>query len=667
MKLPSLSLVLKSTTAALLVIVVLNCSRSDDVSASEATIAKPEAKKSRAASKSRKASARSGSKESLDAIAQRLVSEGRVRLSGDVVAKFHAKNRAPIDAYHESDAETLLHIARYTRIFIFVHGFETEQWGGKPRASAIEKTWAGHLQMLDDSKPGPFATILFRHNMLSGFGDSQPQLGNMLFALRWLTDDPRLYNKNREIVVVAHSAGGNYAKEAYLRFRSHLKGSGAAAGGCADTTMRFVCLATPHMGTDLTMKAASGVALFNMLVSSDRSRDPYGERAALKARYTDMTTSRGFQQLRPNNQTLRQLNSRFLAAVKEAGNVEFVSFLSPRDRIVPHQSARMSGTLALVVEEAGHSDFLNASFTPRYRSWLLQFYGLMDSDPDFAAYRKKYLPNPAKVGLAPGAQPTFGTANGSSGTRSERAVAIQNYMMSRLAIKIPDPDGQLGPMADRIDLKISAAQVPKIGESNYWWGEWNGKPTFKLYRINDQSHNSNHSEVIQERYDRLYDEIEDALDPLLRSAMVGLWGDASLEKQRRSSFFPVFPEGFEKRFEKPHYSGPGALSRETLDRGCWVYQDIAGWELKQKPLTEEYNKTMGEWIKLFPESVWKERCIIRCEYIPADGSPHSRKHVFFWYKKAPPGWDKLPAGHPLRKKIGPPLTAAPDTLSEAKW
>jgi len=149
--------------------------------------------------------------------------------------------------------------------------------------------------------------------------------------------------------------------------------------------------------------------------------------------------------------------------------------------------------------------------------------------------------------------------------------------------------------------------------------------------------------------------------------MVGLWGDASLDKQRKRSFFPVFPEGFEKRFEKPHYGGPGALSRETLDRGCWVYREIAAWELKQKPLTKPHNETMSKWIKLFPEKVWGERCLIRCEYIPADGSPHSRKQVFYWYKKAPTGWDKLPASHPLRKRIGPPRAAAPDRLSKAKW
>jgi len=481
-------LILRVLLSAVLVFVALQFSACDEKSSSESTEA------ATGKTESSKTGTESGSKESLAAIAQRLVSEGRVRMSGDLVAKSHAKNRPRADAYHESDAETLLHVARYTRIFIFVHGFEAEQWGGKPRASAIEKAWAGHLKMLDDFNSGPFASIMFRHNTLDGFGAGQPQLGNLLFALRWLTDDPRLYNKGREIVVVAHSGGGNYAKDAYLRFQSHLKRSGAAAGGRADTTMRFVFLATPHWGTDVTLKAATGAALFNLL----RSPGPHSEIAALKARYSDMATSRGFQQLRPNNRSLRQLNSRFTTAAKEAGNVELVSFWGVEDRIVPFKSAQLEGALSLACPGYGHSDLLNASKDAKYKNVLLQFYGLLESQPEFAAKRKKYQSNPARVGLEPGAKPRFG-----SGVRTERAAAIQNYMMSRLAIKIPDPEGTLGPIADRIDAKISAARISGMDKGKYWFGQWNGRPTFKLFRINDGTRSSRQGEVVQARYGRL--------------------------------------------------------------------------------------------------------------------------------------------------------------------
>ncbi len=608
--------------------------------------------------------------EGLLEVSQKLIEKGAIRLSGDVIVKLYNKSGQLLESSRDSDAQTLLNIASNKQIFIFIHGFELEQWGGKPRASKIEKTWKNHLQLLTSNQDiGPFAVILARHNTLDGFGDHQPQIGNILFAIRWLTDDSRLYNKERQITMVGHSAGGNYAKEAYLLFRRNLTSSKVASGGRSNTQMKIMTLATPHKGTNLTLKSSAGVAFFNLIRDLLLKNDQYGERKMEYARYNDMIASRGFNQLRLYNSSLTNLNKNFIQKVKEAGNVDVISIFSRSDKVVDSISSVGSGISSFEINGLGHFDFLNPSIHLNYNQLLKAYYSGSDYFKWLSLLNNGSInvinsidmltPKNITVGLTPNSSPKFVTK---TSKRSKRSLAIQNYLISRLILEHPNLEKELAIVADRIDAKISASKIYKK-KMHEWWGQWNGEPIFHLYRIDHLSDSDFYGEINKQRADRLTDEIRDTFDPLLWSVLAGVWYHEAYSLDNK--YLPVFPENFKKRFDKPRFSGPGALYKGSLDYPKWVFMDIASFELGLNGGREF--KTISEWGKLFHKDIWKERILLRCEYVPEDGSPHAIKPVFYWYKKAPIGWDKIPANHPLKKRIGPPRNSAPDRLADAKW
>ncbi len=461
---------------------------------------------------------------------------------------------------------------------------------------------------------------------------------------------------------MAHSAGGNYAKDAYLRFGKHLEKSGVASGGRANTSMRFVFLASPHHGTDFAITASAGSVLYAAITKNakENAYDPYGGAVGNRKKFNDMVSSRGFQQLLPGNSILSNLNREFIDAIKASGNVEAISYFGTTDMIVSDEMSMLDETMNMLLKGFGHSDVLKPSKLRAYRNQLLALYSLRKPDQRFIVSRAAFMKNWGKgtYGAMKGASPRFVT-----GDRTERSVAIQNYLKSHLTIHLAGADLLLAPIADRIDTKIASVKLPQSSK-DYWWGRWKGKPTYELYRILDYSRLSHKDPILTYRADRLVDEIIDAIDPLLLYALPQIWGRNRLKKDNPN--MPVFPEGFEKRFEKPRYTGPGALLSELLTYPKRVYMAIAKRDLKLKG--DDVFPKISEWASLFPKEVFKHRAFLQCSYIPEDGeSRGAGRAVYYWYKKAPEGWDKLAMDHPLRKAIGPPRSDAPDRLADAKW
>lgn len=298
----------------------------------------------------------------LVATADYLVQEGKVHLSGNLSCELHGPTQNGVDAYVASDSKALLKVASRKRIYLFIHGFYVNLYDGRPPMDKIRADWRNHINLIGQQGQD-FVACLFTHDTAAGFGEHQPSFGNFLFALRWLTDDPELYDSDRRILVVTHSAGFGYAKFGYLLYSQTLARNGLGKQEAALTPMRFIFLAAPHFGTESTGKARMAAGLFTMVNElleqpvrsyDDASEKRFRERRAAAMRR--MATSRGANQLEPGNQLLRQLDNQFQAVLP--GNAEVVNIFSLADPIVSSRYSRLSYGENFSASTMGHSEFV---------------------------------------------------------------------------------------------------------------------------------------------------------------------------------------------------------------------------------------------------------------------------------------------------------------------
>lgn len=590
--------------------------------------------------------------QSLEQIAKSLVSRGQVHLSGKLQCLLFDGRGDATDAFVENDASALLKVARQKDIFIFIHGFHPEKWGGRPTSQEARDMWEPHLKLIQRGGK-PFAACLFRFNTLDGYGDHQPELGNFLFALRWLTDDPRLYDPDRRITLVGHSAGGNYIKHGLLLFQRHLEASGVGPRGIADTRMRTLFLATPHHGTDITRTASAGAALYDFFtayvdaMAKKKRYEDYAQarwRKRVAAEYEVMASSRGARQLRLVNQGLAKLNGRFIQEFAvPAGNLEMLSLAGSRDLVVPQQSAWLARDVGLTVTGMGHSDFLFPSRTPQYAKLLTGFYGLADRRPYRQKIERLLRPHDKPFTVSRIPQPKFAL---DTKKRSQLSLAIERYIRSRLVVDIPD--SEVVEIADAIERKIAASTIPARYRENWFSGEGDDR-ILKIYRINYLSEGDLPPETVKRKADHLVEEIKLCFDPLLLSAMPDFW-----DHKVGPSYFR-FTDGFGERFLRTRYRGPGALRSE------YVFDASAALNWLQLSASFEQQ---DRYRKLLPRHVLQAD-VIEAKYT----TPNDRglRVLYFWYKEYPDGFEdlkkKLPRDHPILK-IRPPVDAAPDRNPE---
>lgn len=285
------------------------------------------------------------------------------------------------DAFQTSNAETLVKIAGEPRIFVLIPGF---YWNlqpfpdtGAPSLDYVRGRWQEHLALIA-SLHSRAAACLATLDSTDGFGSHERVVGSFLTALRWLTDSPRFFDPRRTIAVVGHSAGGNFAKSAYLQFLDKWSRiGGAQAKGYRATRTDFVFLATPHLGTDVVVLVQQGGALLEMIGDRGNSAEPtsYEERAerdfAVKRRaeMTRIYDSKGARQLLPKNAELIELDRRFLSAA--AGRDRIFNLYSSSDLVAGPETASLRALPGAreewfsLVEEIkldglGHSEFMSA-------------------------------------------------------------------------------------------------------------------------------------------------------------------------------------------------------------------------------------------------------------------------------------------------------------------
>jgi hypothetical protein len=324
-----------------------------------------------------KASAETWSTE-LVGVAEGLVRQGHVNLTGDVSCEIGRGDGTVAPAYTGSDTEALLRVASSQHIYLFAHGFYTYPRRTKPPASYVAERWSGHLAAIRD-RGEPSAACLFITDTAKGFGDQQSEVGNFLFALRGLTDDPDLYDRQREIVLIGYSAGVNYLKQGLLTYQKHLAASGVAPTGVAPTTMTIIFLGGVHQGAASSDLAQSGVLLFNELGRS-RETDTRSYEEAFEQRWREfersereaLVTSKGATQLTMNNSELRKLNRQFASAL--TSNLRVINIASTTDLIAPPTTTKLPFLDTVFVENFNHWDFAGPLENPKLKSLTERIY-----------------------------------------------------------------------------------------------------------------------------------------------------------------------------------------------------------------------------------------------------------------------------------------------------
>ncbi len=309
-----------------------------------------------------------------------------------------------------SSAEILVQLARHRRVVVLIHGFywkiEPYPDTGRPNREHVLSGWRGHLDFLhrlSAGDQGGTAVCMISLDSSDGYGSNQRQIGNFLTALRWLKDSPAYFDAQARITLVGYSAGGNYAKDAYLQWRDKLASLGGAPTGGAPagyrptrTTIAF--LGTPHAGTDTV--ALLGVAGELIALSWEQKRTRYTGGTQAERNYLERSdrefqarkaaelrriyNSRGTLQLSPGNRQTHDLNQRFFAATHQDG-VEVFNFYSPADIVAPAATCRLHTQKSLrsewlprvydvPVDLAVHNDFMDAASLARNRAAFERLY-----------------------------------------------------------------------------------------------------------------------------------------------------------------------------------------------------------------------------------------------------------------------------------------------------
>jgi hypothetical protein len=304
-----------------------------------------------------------------------------------------------VDMYSRSDAETLVRLVERKRIFLFIHGF---YWTldpfpdtGTPTFKYVLSLWKDHFSFVRSIDKEAVSCIVTLDST-DGFGANETSLGDFLTALRWLTDSPAFYSPDREVVVVGHSAGGNFSKQALLRLRRNWSRIPASIPEDYRTTrMSFVFLGVPHLGTSLVDLLRQVAVLWGEIqapAAYSEARQPLEtvyqriKREVEEKRIAErrrIIQSRGGEQLRDGNSGLKKLNAEFLSLLDEQTYI--YNLFSPADLVAGAYTSSLNALGASPaptarVHEAslpglGHSAFLQWQTLMAHRALFQRIYG----------------------------------------------------------------------------------------------------------------------------------------------------------------------------------------------------------------------------------------------------------------------------------------------------
>lgn len=602
------------------------------------------------------------------AAAQRLVTEGRVHLSADISCSLHDAAGRARDAFASNDAAALVSVARERSIYIFVHGFHPKRFGGRPAAEDVAETWSDYVATIR-SNGRPFAACMMRFDTRQGFGDHQPELGNFLHALRWMTDDPQLYDPARRIYLIGYSAGGNYIKHGLRLFQRNLEASGLSPVGRAPTRMRVLTLATPHMGTSAAWHAGAVAGWWEFIVHSVRDRARTMEdleerrwRQQLTSEWRFIAESPGATQLRLGHPELLRQNAELRENLTP--NVEVLALVGSNDMLAPVAGGqlRAHGIVEHVVPGMWHRTWLWPTRDSIVALHVEHFLGLRPTGSRQAVFASMHQEvhgtPPPSMGLA-AARPRARDAASArfallARPRSPLSLAAERYLRSR-AIGTPD-ERELAALSDAIAARVTAVRVAPEYMRYFVAANERGEEELRLWQISGLA-SGDASRVpgpvlAAARHLRL------EIDRLFETSLPlnAPWAPPHMARMPTGHATIVRPDS-----ARVTYRGAGGLEEERLVPireavgNVWdylQYRDRAGYE-------RTYPATFTASISPLNDAGVK---VIAATYQRDDGLKSLT--YYYWHRELPPALTEellrtLEPRHPLFR-IGDPRDYAPD-------
>jgi len=284
-----------------------------------------------------------------------------------------APNSRTFDTQY-ADSDHLLNVASADTVAIFVHGFVTSKSGGRLNLSEMVDRWRYHIDLLEESKTTTSYCVVTWDTEF-GFDDKDQTLSKLLSAIGITISDNRLGKEKKRIIVMGHSAGGNYIKYSHIRSQeinakiapSIVKTFG---GDIYDKNYyyRYITLSTPHLGTKVADNSQY-TALFASIAASLLFGDEGLNAVAVPA---SKAYTRGAKQLKSINQNemLYSLNKDFIT---HKSKPVILAFGSHSDSMVNYESATPYFTIPVNINVT-HDDFLRPQENRAFATFLLDIY-----------------------------------------------------------------------------------------------------------------------------------------------------------------------------------------------------------------------------------------------------------------------------------------------------
>ncbi|GAC13846.1 alpha/beta hydrolase [Aliiglaciecola lipolytica] len=265
-------------------------------------------------------------------------------------------------------------IASADNIIIFAHGFVPFSNQGKHSLASMAKLWRGHLDIVEKDPDSAYCVVTWDSDY--GHDDKDEVLAKFLTVLIPAVQDRRIRllkprPKSANIVLVGHSAGGNYIKHSVVKQHQNRHYYDAYPTKQLDRkySLNIVTMGTPHLGTEQANNTLFLAVLFkilNLYLENDGVDNAAGF-AAFKS------TRRGASMLAPitQNGPLERLNQQFQRIIRKQN---IVALAGINDEYVKPFSAAPDFTTTYLTR-ASHDDFLRPDKNSELSQLLTAIYG----------------------------------------------------------------------------------------------------------------------------------------------------------------------------------------------------------------------------------------------------------------------------------------------------
>lgn len=250
--------------------------------------------------------------------------------------RFSERHEVP----QNESATMLLSVAMARRIAVYVHGLNFFAGEGTPNIEELERDWKDHIAILKNADTS-WAYCIYAWDTKAGIPSDQSPLAILLFALQTLSGHATVFDEQRSISLVGHSAGGIYAKAAYYQM-TQIRFSGSVDHPLKweqVTPVYVATLGTPHEGAEFASDARSLARYFPMILRLSNVKLNHDDEEVLRKHVMEKAGYLAVIQLRPavSNPWLNRLNEVFWKAFPEPNR--FISIAGENDSIVrPHEA-----------------------------------------------------------------------------------------------------------------------------------------------------------------------------------------------------------------------------------------------------------------------------------------------------------------------------------------